>query len=111
VALLVVVATLIGQGLTLVPLIHRLGVAGDADVQADARRLHGIAAEAGLEQVGRAEDVPEPVREAVRSQYQSRLDYRRRVLDLVDHDDGGEHTDRKLRDLLTRATEAEREAG
>jgi hypothetical protein len=43
-------------------------------------------------------------------QYESRLTYRRRVLDLVDGDRGGEEAGRHLRGLLARATEAEREA-
>jgi CPA1 family monovalent cation:H+ antiporter len=110
VALLVVIGTLLVQGLTLAPLIRRLGVASEVDVRMDVRRLHRIATEAALDQVRRADDVPDPVREAVLRQYESRLTYRQRVLDLVDGDDAVVETGRQLRGLLARATEAEREA-
>jgi monovalent cation/hydrogen antiporter len=110
VALLVVVVTLVAQGLTLAPLIRRLGVASEVDVRLDARRLHRIATEAALEQLRAADDVPEEVRTAVLRQYESRLGYRQQVLDLVDGDAGGEEAGRQLRRLLARATEAEREA-
>jgi CPA1 family monovalent cation:H+ antiporter len=110
VALLVVVVTLIVQGLTLAPLIRLLGVASDADVQADVRRLHRQVAEAALEQVRKDDGLPAEVREAVLRQYESRLDYRRRVEGLVDGDVGGAQAGPQLRELLARATEAEREA-
>jgi hypothetical protein len=110
VALLVVIGTLLVQGLTLAPLIRRLGVASEVDGRMDVRRLHRIATEAALEQLRRADDVPGPVREAVLRQYESRLGYRQRVLDLVDGNDAGVETGRQLRGLLARATEAEREA-
>jgi monovalent cation/hydrogen antiporter len=110
VALLVVFVTLVGQGLTLAPLIRRLGVASAVDLQADVRRLHQVATEAALEQIRDAEDVGEDVRTAVLRQYESRLGYRRDVLDLVDGDAGGDDAGRQLRGLLARATEAERDA-
>jgi CPA1 family monovalent cation:H+ antiporter len=110
VSLLVVIVTLVLQGLTLAPLIRRLGVAGTADVRADARRLHRVVTEAALEQVRDADDVPPEVREAVVQQYESRLGYRRSVDGLVDGDVGGERAGEHLRRLLARATEAEREA-
>jgi CPA1 family monovalent cation:H+ antiporter len=98
------------QGLTLAPLIRLLGVASDADVQADVRRLHRQVAEAALEQVRKDDGLPAEVREAVLRQYESRLDYRRRVEGLVDGDVGGAQAGPQLRELLARATEAEREA-
>jgi CPA1 family monovalent cation:H+ antiporter len=110
VSLLVVFVTLVGQGLTLAPLIRRLGVASEVDVRADVRRLHQVAAEAALEQLREAEDVDDEVRKAVIRQYESRLGYRHDVLDLVDGDTGGEDAARQLRGLLARATEAERDA-
>jgi CPA1 family monovalent cation:H+ antiporter len=110
VALLVVVATLLVQGLTLAPLIRRLGVAGAADVRADVRRLHRIAAQAALERVRSADGVPDDVRKAVLGQYEGRLDYRERVLGLVDAEDADDAAARQLRDLLAIATDAEREA-
>jgi CPA1 family monovalent cation:H+ antiporter len=110
VALLVVIVTLLLQGLTLAPLIRRLGVASEVDVRMDVRRLHRIATQAALERVRGADDVPDPVREAVLRQYESRLGYRERVLELVDGEDAAVETSRQLRGLLARATEAEREA-
>jgi CPA1 family monovalent cation:H+ antiporter len=110
VALLVVIVTLLVQGLTLAPLIRGLRVAGDADVQADIRRLHRIAAEAALERVREADDTPDEVRKAVLGQYESRLHYRENVLGLVDGDAGGRKAAGRLRHLLSQATEAEREA-
>ncbi|WP_164704500.1 Na+/H+ antiporter [Blastococcus litoris] len=110
VALLVVIVTLVLQGLTLAPLIRRLGVAGTVDVRADARRLQSLVAEAALEQIRRADDVPAEVKAAVLQQYESRLAYRGQVHDLVDGDLGGHHAGEHLRSLLARAAEAEREA-
>src|SRR3954454_269100 len=51
VALLVVIVTLVLQGLTLAPLIRRLGVAATGDSRADARNLQRMVTEAALEQV------------------------------------------------------------
>jgi NhaP-type Na+/H+ or K+/H+ antiporter len=110
VALLVVIVTLVLQGLTLAPLIRRLGVATAGDARADARILQRMVTEAALEQIRRADDVSEEVKAAVLQQYESRLTYRGQVLDLVDGDLGGERAGEQLRSLLARATEAEREA-
>ena len=109
-ALLVVVVTLVLQGLTLAPLIRGLGVASDADVRADARRLHRTVTEAALERIRGADDVDEEVRAAVVRQYEARLGYRAEVQDIVDGGTGGEDAADQLRDLLARASEAEREA-
>ncbi|WP_138761012.1 Na+/H+ antiporter [Modestobacter altitudinis] len=110
VALLVVIVTLVLQGLTLAPLIRNLGVAGDADVQADVRRLHRTVTEAALGELQRADGVSPEVRDAVVRQYEARLGYRRSVQDLVDGKAGGDDAGRQLRELLARATEAERDA-
>lgn len=109
VSLLVVLVTLVVQGLTLAPLIRWLGVASDADVGADTRRLHLLVAQAGLEHLRRVKGVDPEVRAAVLEQYQSRLQYRRQVEGLVDGDLGGDDAASQLRDLLAQATEAERE--
>jgi CPA1 family monovalent cation:H+ antiporter len=85
-------------------------VASEVDLQADVRRLHRAATEAALEELGRVEGVDDEVRTAVIRQYESRLGYRRDVLDLVDGDAGGDDAGRQLRGLLARATEAERDA-
>ncbi len=110
VSLLVVLVTLVVQGLTLAPLIRRLGVATDADAQSDTRRLHRVVAEAGLEHLRRLDGVDPEVRSAVIEQYESRLQYRRQVEGLVDGDIGGDDAGAELRSLLAEATEAEREA-
>jgi CPA1 family monovalent cation:H+ antiporter len=110
VALLVVVVTLVLQGLTLAPLIRALGVAGEADVGADVRRLQRDVTEAALDQVRRADGVPAEVRAAVERQYEARLGYREEVQQFVDSGRGGDDAARHLRDLLARASEAEREA-
>src|SRR4051812_699330 len=110
VALLVVVVTLVAQGLTLAPLIRRLGVASDADVGADVRRLQREVTAAALDRVRRADGVPEDVRAAVVRQYQARLGYREEVLQFVDSGRGGDDAARHLRGLLARASEAERDA-
>jgi Na+/H+ antiporter len=110
VALLVVVVTLVVQGLTLAPLIRWLGVASDADVGADVRRLQRDVTQAALKELRRADGVPEEVRAAVVRQYEARLGYREEVQQFVDSDRGGDDAARQLRDLLARASEAERNA-
>jgi CPA1 family monovalent cation:H+ antiporter len=110
VSLLVVIVTLVLQGLTLVPLIHRLGVAGQEDEPAEERDLLRLAAEAGLELVIEADDVPEEVRAVVRQQYESRLASRGQMRNLVDGEVGGARTGEQLRSLLAKAAEAERDA-
>ncbi|MGQ7294978.1 Na+/H+ antiporter [Quadrisphaera sp. KR29] len=109
VALVVVLVTLVLQGLTLAPVVRRLGVASDADPAADARRLHRATTEAALARLDAlGGEVPERVRHAVQEQYRSRLDYRAAVQELVDEGADGEHG--QLREVLAMASEAEREA-
>ena len=110
VALLVVVVTLVVQGLTLTPLIRKLGVASAADVPADVRRLHHTVTQAALDVLRDADDVSSEVRDAVVRQYEARLGYRRDVKDLVDGEAGGDEAPAHLRQLLMRASDAEREA-
>ena len=110
VALLVVVVTLVLQGLTLAPLIRRLGVASEVDVAADARRLHRTVTEAALEHLAGIDGLDDEVRNAVLRQYESRLAYRQQVEGLVDGDAGGDQAGDQVRELLAQATEAEREA-
>jgi CPA1 family monovalent cation:H+ antiporter len=110
-ALLVVIVTLLVQGLTLAPLIRWLRVAAEHDLRGDVRLLHRRAAEAALEELaGVGDDVPGHVRAAVVRQYEGRLGYRNEVLELVDGDRGGAEAGEQLRRLLARATEAERSA-
>ena len=110
VALLVVLVTLVVQGLTLAPLVRRLGVADEVDVQSDTRRLHRLVAEAALEHLRGVDDRYPDVREAVVQQYEARLRYRLQVDGLVEGDVGGDEAGPRLRDLLAAATEVEREA-
>jgi CPA1 family monovalent cation:H+ antiporter len=110
VALLVVIVTLLVQGLTLGPLIRRLKVATEFDLRVDVRKLHRLAAEAALKELADAEGVPEEIRQAVVRQYQDRRNYRNEVLELVDGGKSGAEAFEHLRDLLSRATEAERSA-
>ncbi|MEO5834468.1 MAG: Na+/H+ antiporter [Nakamurella sp.] len=110
VSLLVVLLTLVVQGLTLAPLIRRLGVSSDADLGADTRRLHRMVAEAALEYLDGLDDVDPDVLSAVVQQYRSRLHYRHQVDGLVAGDITGHEAGGQLRDLLARATEAERDA-
>jgi monovalent cation/hydrogen antiporter len=109
VALLVVIATLVVQGLTLAPLIRRLGVGSDEDESADARNLGLAAARAALRTVRAAVDVPDEVRATVSAQYESRLRHRDRMRDLVTGEGDGAQAAEALRSLLARAAEAERE--
>ena len=106
----VIIAGRVLQGLTLAPLIRALGVASTGNTRLDVRRLQRTVTQAALEELRAADDVPDDVREAVVRQYENRLGYRKRVLDLVDGDPGGDGAARQLRDLLARATEAERDA-
>ena len=110
VALLVVIVTLLVQGLTLAPLIRWLRVATDFDLRVDVRKLHRLAAEAALTELADVDGIPEEIRTAVVRQYESRRDYRNEVLELLDGGKGGEEAYEQLRRLLSRATEAERSA-
>ncbi|GAA2001915.1 Na+/H+ antiporter [Nakamurella flavida] len=110
VSLLVVLVTLVLQGLTLTPLVKGLGVAEEVDVRSDTRRLHREVAEAALDHLRGVEDVDPDVLAAVVQQYENRLHYRRQVEDLVEGDMGGADAGPRLREVLTAATEVEREA-
>ncbi len=107
IALVVVLVTLVLQGLTLSPLIQKLGVASEVDPSVDVRHLHRLAAQAAVQRLEEAgDDVPEDVRRAVLAQYRSRLDYRTAVEDLVEGSGAGP----RLRELLSAASDAERDA-
>ena len=95
VALLVVIATLVVQGLTLAPLIRRLGVGTEEDGAAEMRDLGRRATQAGLERARGAEDVPHAVRAAVVAEYESRLRHAGEMEDLV-----GAKTRQKVRARL-----------
>ena len=75
VALVAVLVTLVVQGLTLAPLVRRLDVGTDVDVEAEERRLRRRATAAALDAVrgGLGDDVPARVRSAVTLQYEGYL--------------------------------------
>ncbi len=75
VALVTVLVTLVLQGLTLAPLVKRLGVGASADTEDERRQLRHEATVAVLDAVDgpTGADYPERVRGAVRLQYQGYL--------------------------------------
>ncbi|WP_402466940.1 Na+/H+ antiporter [Isoptericola aurantiacus] len=73
VGLVVVLVTLVLQGLTLAPVVRRLGVGSTVDETAEVARLREEATRAALEAVRARDDVPEPVRDAVALQYEGYL--------------------------------------
>lgn len=74
----VLVATLVGQGLTLTPLIRALGLGeeegGEPDGEGEARVRAAHAALGRLEELASGESVPDEVQEQLRGVYQQRLD-------------------------------------
>ncbi len=113
VGLATVLATLVIQGLSLAPLVRRLGVGGDSNVGREVTRLRRQAFEAALERLGENDTgVSERIRGAVTLQYEGYLashdalyDARHGASD-VDEDTGDE---RAVADLLRLAAEVERE--
>ena len=113
VGLVAVLGTLVVQGLTLGPLVRRLGVGSEVDVSAEVRSLRRRATATALDVVRSGEqDVPARVRAAVTVQYegylaaQDALGTARRG-DNTDESDTGD--ERAVGDLLRRAAEVERE--
>ncbi|MEZ0163330.1 cation:proton antiporter [Kineococcus sp. LSe6-4] len=87
VALVVVIATLVLQGLTLAPLVRRLGVAEPGDAAADVRRLRRDATQAALRAVESAgEGVSARARETAVGRYRARLEHQSALVAL--HDEG-----------------------
>lgn len=110
-ALFCVLVTLVVQGLTLAPLIRRLGVGGDSGSEQEVTRLRARAARAALEFVeGEASaNVAEEVRRAAVLRYegflsaQKAMDRARRL-----ETDGDRDPPEELRVLLRRSTNVER---
>ncbi|HEX5334035.1 MAG TPA: Na+/H+ antiporter [Cellulomonas sp.] len=114
VGLVSVLATLVVQGLTLAPLVRRLGVGSDVDVAQEARALRRRATAAALDALRDhlTDGVPEPVRVAVTLQYEGYLaaqDALGAARSGAVDDDSGESDDRAVDDLLRQASEVERE--
>ena len=105
VALLVVIVTLVVQGLTLAPLIRRLGVGSDEDESARRKNWRAGPPKPGSRPRG-ADGVPDEIRATVTSQYESRLRHRGRVQDVLTDEAGDTDAAAALRSLLTRAAEA-----
>ncbi len=113
VGLVAVLGTLVVQGLTLGPLVRRLGVGSEVDVSAETRALRRRATATALDFVRSSrDDVPARVRTAVTVQYEGYLAAQdalgtARAGDLTDESDTGD--ERAVGDLLRRAAEVERE--
>ncbi|MEZ0493979.1 cation:proton antiporter [Kineococcus sp. TBRC 1896] len=91
VALVVVIATLVLQGLTLAPLVRRLGVARPGDAAADVRGLRRDATRAALRALEGAGGVSARARETALGRYRARLEHQSALVDLFDEgeDDPG----------------------
>ncbi len=109
VALVTVLVTLIAQGLTLAPLVRRLGVAVPASGDAGVRRLRRDATAAALRAVQESgAGAPLRVREAAVANYRARLDRHGSEASLLDEEEGTEALD-ALGRLLVAGLDAERE--
>ncbi|GII98275.1 sodium/proton antiporter (CPA1 family) [Sediminihabitans luteus] len=109
IGLVVVLATLVLQGLTLSPLVKRLGVGSEVDEAREVAALRERASRAALASVRETDDVPEAVRDSVAEQYEgylrAQITLRRARAAGRDHDDEyGRYVDA----LLRRANEVER---
>ena len=114
VGLVSVLATLVVQGLTLAPLVRRLGVGSDVDVAQETRALRRRATAAALDALRDhlTDGMPERVRVAVTLQYEGYLAAQDAVgaaRSGADDDDLDDGDDRAVDDLLRQASEVERE--
>ncbi len=94
----VIVATLVGQGLTLPPLIRRLGLVSrdqqDLVLMAEARRRLIVLALARMDELAAEDGTPDAVTQRLRSGYEALLDQVDRRLDTLGAD-GGDGDDRR----------------
>lgn len=112
VGLATVLVTLVGQGLTLGPLVRRLGVASDGDTTRDVAELRRRAAQAALDAMPEiVAGEPEPVGRAVTLQYEGFL-RAQQALTGARRDEGtfgdGEAVVERLESVLRKASEIER---
>ena len=88
----VIVATLVGQGLTLPPLIRRLGLVSqdqqDLVLMAEARRRLIVLALARMDELAAEDGTPDAVTQRLRSGYEALLDQVDRRLDTLGADGG-----------------------
>jgi monovalent cation/hydrogen antiporter len=112
VSLACVLATLVVQGLTLAPLVSRLGVAEPGSGAHDIADLRRRAAEAGLEQVRKqtGDGIPDAVREAAIQRYEGYVVAQQAVAKVREPtDEDGEDPGALLDEILGDAIAAERE--
>ncbi len=111
IALTVVLVTLVAQGLTLTPLVRRLGVGADTDVLAEVAALRRRAAQAALDSIREhtaGPEVADPVRHAATLQYQGYLDAQEALTRARTQGDAEDLT-AQLADVLRRASDVERD--
>ncbi|GAB3459636.1 cation:proton antiporter [Kineococcus endophyticus] len=109
VALLTVLVTLVAQGLTLAPLVRRLGVGTAESADEDARRLRRDATRAALRAVAGASDVGERARSTVTTRYRARWEHQDRIVGLFDEGEEEPEAVEELGRLMVVATDAERD--
>ncbi len=111
-AFAVILATLVGQGLTLGPLIQRLGVMDDGTEDREERVARRRLAEAGIERIGELGE-PDWISPESIGRARAQLDYRRRRWEsLADSDGEGDYEERAdaWRRLMYDLYDAQREA-
>ncbi len=111
----VILVTLVGQGLSLTPLIRMLGVQGEGETEQEllqARRVLTMAALARLEELAVTADMPQAVVAEQRAQLEQNLDRLSRLADGGDDGDGERQADAwaAARHLRREVISAERSA-
>jgi hypothetical protein len=104
-----VLITLVIPGLTLRPLVERLGLERGRELQrqrTEARASIAHAALARIEQLAADDDVPEDAAERLRTVYETRLD---RLSSALEEDPDERREARRIRGLRHAAIEAQRE--
>ncbi len=102
----VILATLVGQGLTLAPLVRRLGIGTDDEQAREEVLARRTIAEAALQQLTdltTATWVPEAATNKLQHQYQHQLSHLPASLDPIDRDDDHIAAHRRLRNEIISA--------
>ena len=109
VGLACVLVTLLGQGLTLGPLVQRLGVGSDVDERAEIDRLNCRATAAGLRRVRElVGPSPSPLQQAIVEQLRQQLSLQE-LFDDLQSGDPAQHSREEADRLVLAAVEAQRE--
>ncbi len=109
-ALLCVLVTLIGQGLTLAPVVALLKVGGDSNVQAEVATLRREATGKALDALrGYRQRSDDPVLDAVVKQYEGYLAAQLALQSVLFDEPVGEDEQRDFREILQFAAEVERD--